>query len=223
MNPDRLERLIAVATEDALDIVIDNLELVDPELHISTGHAFPLESHVRLRLTPERLVVNSIPGGRVMLGWAKPVVRRQFLADRKVRWHSLRHAEDFLFLMELLLHGAKAELVGWAAYRYTRRRSVLSGKKSPYTRAQRSVADQHKAVGILLAKYGDILTPQAKKILAERPSETVVTAAALDMYDALREGRLLDAARLGGTALLQPSALARCVNARFGWRSSRIA
>jgi hypothetical protein len=223
MNPDRLERLIAVATEDALDIVIDNLELVDPELHISTGHAFPLESHVRLRLTPERFVANTIPGGRVMLGWAKPVVRRKFLADHRVRWHSLRHAEDFLFFMELLLQGAKAEMIGWAGYQYTQRRSDLSGKRSPYTRAQRSIADQQQAVEIVLTKYGDVLTPQAKKILTARPSEIAVTSAALNMFDALQEGRIADAAAFCGLALSKPATLVRCMSARFGWRSSRIA
>jgi succinoglycan biosynthesis protein ExoO len=222
-RPDRLQRLLEIAARQSLDLLADNLELVDPGLHETVGTAFPLQPHDRVRLTAERFAANSIPGGKVMLGWMKPLVRRQFLVEHGIRWRPLRHAEDFLLVMELLLQGASAELTGWAGYRYTQRRGIYSGSKSPHSRAQRSVADQTRAVEILLAEYGGAMTPRVKSILAARPPEIYATAAVLDMLEALREHRLLDTLRHAAGALSRPAGLTRCLYARYGPKSRRMA
>jgi hypothetical protein len=85
------------------------------------------------------------------------------------------------------------------------------------------VADQIKVVEVLMSEYGGVLTPRLRSLLAARPAETVVTAAALDMLDALRENRLLDALFHAAGALSRPAGLLRCVNARYGPRSRRMA
>lgn len=222
LHPDRLKRLIVAAELDHLDAIADNVKLVDPGLETCVGHAFPLADEERFALTPLNFVANGVPGGRINLGWLKPMVRRRFLEEYGVSWRPLRHAEDFLFAMELLLAGARFELIGWPGYRYTQRRGARSGERSAHSRTTRSAAEQQRAVDILLNEHGSKLSPALRAALIARLPEIEVTAAVLDALDAVRDRRPSDAIRASAAAISRPRALARCLDARFGPRSRRL-
>jgi len=222
MEPDRLATLVEYAARRHLDGVADNLVLVDPELDAAIGVAFPLGADSTFSLNPERLVANSIPGGRVNLGWMKPIVRRRFLDDHAVDWRPLRHAEDFLFTMELLFAGARFDLLGRPGYRYTLRRGGKSGRKSPHTRAQRSVSDQIRTIDIILTGHRRALTPALKRALVARKPQIEVTTAVLEAMEAWRDRRWLDAVRGAAAAATRPKSLAYCMNARFGRHARRL-
>ncbi|MBL4557994.1 MAG: glycosyltransferase family 2 protein [Rhodobacteraceae bacterium] len=130
--PGRLAHLLALARARNLDAVADNLTLVDPGLGRAVGRAFPLEEEAEITLTAERFLANSVPGARVNVGWAQPMVRRDFLERHGVAWPSLRHAEDMVFAMRLLMAGARWGLSGRAGYFYTQRRGTVSGRPLPF-------------------------------------------------------------------------------------------
>ena len=71
MATGRLCRLINTAEERNLDFIADNLTLLDPEAG-PMGVAFPLNPEQSLPLSPERLLLNAVPGGKINLGWMKP-------------------------------------------------------------------------------------------------------------------------------------------------------
>ncbi|MBL4541459.1 MAG: glycosyltransferase family 2 protein [Rhodobacteraceae bacterium] len=214
--PGRLAHLLALARARNLDAVADNLTLVDPGLGRAVGRAFPLEEEAEITLTAERFLANSVPGARVNVGWAQPMVRRDFLERHGVAWPSLRHAEDMVFAMRLLMAGARWGLSGRAGYFYTQRRGTVSGQTSALSRTRRSVTDQQRAVAMVLAEGKECLRPAVLRRLRLMPAEIAATHAAILARDAAAEGRWGAAAGHGLAALTRPAAFARCLAARFG-------
>lgn len=221
-EPDRLERLIAVATAHRLDAVADNLALVDPGLDRTVGHAFPLAPEALEILTSERFLANTVPGGRVNLGWMQPIVRRAFLLRHGISWPALRHAEDMVFTMEILLSGARFGLIGWPGYRYTQRRGSVSSLASDRSRTRRSAPEQQRAVALVRDSAGSALTPTLDRRLGCMHEEISVTTHVLQARDAVEAGRWREAAMHILKALARPRALLGCLAARYGPRSRRV-
>lgn len=221
MEPGRLERLVKTARERDLELIADNLALCDP-LAGPVGVAFPLAPEAMVPLSPERVLENSVPGGRVNLGWMQPVVRRAFLSTHAISWRPVRHGEDTLFALEVLLAGGGAALVGEPGYRYTQRRGSASGAASEHSRTRRSAEEQIRALEILEQAAGDRMSPALKRRLAWMRPEIRATAHVLDGLDRLDEQRYVAAARAFGSAAFSPLALGRCAAARFGPRSRRV-
>lgn len=217
----RFSTLIQIAEEDDLDAIADNLALLDPGLGQTVGTAFPLAPGDAVHLTPERFLENARPGGKVNLGWMQPLVRRDFLIRHAIVWPAIRHAEDLVFIMRLLLNGARFTLVGDPLYIYTQRRGAESGIRSATSRTVRSDREQHRALALIAEDpRAGILSPRARRRLDAMRSEITATTSALDLRDALEERDLAGVPRrLAGLALRAP-ALARCLHARYvtGWR-----
>lgn len=222
-EPDRLARLLTIAAAQELDAVADNLSLVDPGLGQVVGHAFPLSPDAFEVLTPERFLANAVPGGRVNLGWMKPIVRRAFLTRHGIIWPPLRHAEDMVFTMRILLAGGRFGLVGWPGYRYTQRRGTVSGIASGQSRTRRSAAEQQRAVALLREEAGAALTPALDRRLGRMRDEIAATTHVLEARDARAAGRWREAAMHIMRAMARPRALFACVAARYGGRGRRIA
>lgn len=221
MAPGRLGRLIAIARDRCLDMIADNLVLCDPQ-EGPVGTAFPLAPGARVPLSPERVLRNAVPGGRVNLGWMQPLVRRDFLARHEITWRPIRHGEDMLFMLEVLLAGARAALAGEAGYVYTQRRGRLSGAASEHSRTRRSAEEQIRAIEILERVGATTMSATLKRRLAQMRPEIRVTTRVLDGLDHLRERRIAAAVRAFAAALGSPAALGRCITSRFGPRSRKV-
>ena len=221
-EPDRLDRLISVAEERDLDAVADNLSLVDPGLGRTVGLAFPLAPGAVETITPERFLANSVPGGRVNLGWMKPMVRRDFLLRHGITWRPVRHAEDMVHTMEVLLAGARFGLLGWPGYRYTQRRGTVTRRASAQSRTRRSAAEQQRAVALIRARLGKARSPTLYRRLARMHSEIAVTTHILKVRDAVLDKKWRQAGVTALIALRHPVALASCLAARYGPRSAKI-
>jgi len=221
MEPGRLGKLVCIAEKRHLDLVADNLLLCDPEAG-PVGLAFPLEPDDIVPLSPERVLANSVPGGRVNLGWMQPLIRHDFLRRHAITWRPIRHGEDMLLLMEVLLAGARAELVGEPGYLYTQRRGSLSRRVSPHSRTQRSADEQIRALGTLEQLCQPSISPDLGRRLARMRPEIRVTTNVLDGFDQLRQGRYFAAFKSFAGAAASPLALGRCVAARFGPRSRTV-
>lgn len=151
-----------------------------------------------------------------------PMIRRGFLEDNQVNWRPIRHAEDLVYLTEVLLAGARFGLSGWAGYRYTQRRGSASGTRSAASRTRRSVQEQQAAVRLLqqdprIAEDA-VLTGRLRRMLGE----IVVTQAVLDVRDAVEDRAWGQAGLAVARAVSRPFAFARSVAARFGPAGSRL-
>ena len=221
-EPDRLERLISVAEDACFDAVADNLALVDPGLDRCVGFAFPLEPDAVELVTPDRFLANTIPGGRVNLGWMQPVVRRRVLDHNGITWRPLRHAEDMVFTMEVLLSGARFGLLGWAGYRYTQRRGTVSAQASTHSRTKRDTIEQQKAIELIFEAIGARDMPALRKRLSKMQDEVAATTHALDARDAFHDRAWRNGIINMMMALRYPRALATSVVARYGRQAYHV-
>ena len=221
MEHGRLGRLIGAAEHRNLDLIADNLILCDPQAG-PFRLAFPLQPAQIIALSPQRVLANTIPGGRVNLGWMKPVIRREFLQRHAITWQPVRHAEDTLFLMQVLLAGARAELLGEPGYFYTQRRGSISGSKSPHSRTRPDADEQIRALDMLEQLSGPSMSADLQRRLARLRPEIHVATNVIFAQEHLRQGRYAAAARNIAKAAASPLALARCIAARFGPGSRRV-
>ncbi|GGE39562.1 glycosyltransferase family 2 protein [Actibacterium pelagium] len=214
--PTRLETLVNEAEANGLDAIADNLALVDPGLGTVVGTAFPLVAEDKVDITIDSFLRNSLPGAKVNLGWMQPVVRSEFLAQHKISWPSLRHAEDMVFQARMLIAGARFSLKGEALYHYTQRRGTRSGKASNLSKTKRSIRDQQEAVAIILQEVeASKLSRFSQYRLAKLPHEIEATSHALNCRDALQSRQLLAAAVEAFRAIGRPTALLRCLAVRY--------
>ena len=128
--PERLERLIGEAERLDADLLADNLLERDFEtgatlgrhfLEAAMGHPGPLGlAELVRRGMPD------LPGGG-NIGYAKPVIRREFLTRHGIRYaEDIPVGEDFLLLFECVARGARLHLTPEAFYLYSIRRGSVS-------------------------------------------------------------------------------------------------
>jgi succinoglycan biosynthesis protein ExoO len=222
-RPERLARLLLLAEQHRLDAVADNLQLLDAGAGRVVGLALPLEPDALEIFDPARFLANTIPAGRVNIGWTQPMIRRDFLQHHGIAWRDLRHAEDLVFAMEVLLAGARFAVSGYAGYIYTQRRGTVSGAPSPHSRTHRSVSEQKRALEELERRCAIALTPSLRRRLAAMRPEIEVASRLLDARDRVSDRRIMAAAASIIAAMLSPRALASCLMARYGPRAGRLA
>src|SRR5512138_468588 len=107
--PDRLPRLVALGEARAADIVADNLRLVAPGGAVIGDALNPADRIFVEGLTAASFVRRNhflVPGFK--LGYLKPLFRRRFVAACGIlQSERLRVAEDYHFLLDCLLAGAR--------------------------------------------------------------------------------------------------------------------
>lgn len=153
--PGRLERLAGLFGDaDAVsdDVVIEETGRRTRTLLASSG----LRVTEPIRLRPADLA-------RHQLGLLKPVVRKEFLLEHRIRFDgSLRIGEDFCFLVDLLLAGARWLQVPDAHYVYRRRPgSVTSGRRE-------HVEGRLASDSRLLERPGLDAEPELRRLVEER-------------------------------------------------------
>jgi succinoglycan biosynthesis protein ExoO len=155
-RPERLERLLHIASVTGSDFVADNLVLYDDGVHEEAGVAFDLDLDMT-RLDPERLFADDNP---LRLGLMKPLIKRSLLERTGLRYEeSLRSAEDFLLYAELLFAGAQAILVREPLYVYTTRVGRVSRKKAAGSRSTTSAQSLLWIGETIRTRYAGRLTP----------------------------------------------------------------
>ncbi len=152
-DPERLTHLISVADRHQADLVVDNMFFFDDHTQKITSTALNANDTVET-IKPEDVLESERPGDTFRFGFLKPLVRSAFLNERSIRYdESVRLAEDFLFLMEILLCRARAIITYHPGYIYTKQIGEESGTASSGTRTQVRYRDRVRIADKLLATY----------------------------------------------------------------------
>jgi succinoglycan biosynthesis protein ExoO len=138
--PSRVERMLAVAARHDADLVADNQELLQESSLQSVGRLIDLDVGA-MPISFDEFVTHNIPPQHRTWGLFKPFVERSFLTTNAISYDEQLHfGEDFVFLAECFLHGARVVLCADATYGYTLARYGLA--------ASRSVRDLRRLVEI---------------------------------------------------------------------------
>lgn len=127
VRPERLSRMIARAEEAGAEIAVDNIELVSDTA--PAGTMFPERL---LRQTAEIDLAafigsNMLFAGGFNFGYMKPVIKRRFIAEQKLRFDTaLRIGEDYIFLASALARGGRCAVEPSAGYLYALRAGSIS-------------------------------------------------------------------------------------------------
>jgi succinoglycan biosynthesis protein ExoO len=125
--PQRLERMLCFAVESGADIAVDGFRSYQPATNTIGAPALD-ETCGNSLIQFEDFLARARPF-RAEADWGllKPIFRTAFLRRHGLRYPlSSRHGEDFLFMVDAFLHGARCALVREAAYLYTGRSANLS-------------------------------------------------------------------------------------------------
>jgi succinoglycan biosynthesis protein ExoO len=164
-KPHRLERLLEVSAQGDCAIVADNFTRFDDSTGLELGDAF-YDSRPVSVLTATRFVASEHPLGRVRFGMLKPMVRRQFLLERGIRYATeIGLAEDFHFFVRVLLEGGKGLLLNEAHYIYTLPQSPVSGLQSRGSRTRPNLVDRIWVADDLIQRYGMTQPPELVALL----------------------------------------------------------
>lgn len=119
-EPGRLARLVALAQAQSADVVLDNLRFVTATGKDLGTALHPADPVFREGLSPASFVRRNLfllPGFK--LGYLKPLFRRGFVEAHGLRQdEQLRVAEDFHFLLDCLLAGARVAADPAPGYHY---------------------------------------------------------------------------------------------------------
>ncbi len=130
MTPDRLARLVAIATERNADIVVDNMIEVDAagatlgDGRFLKSPDFAAAGDINLQTW---IAFNQPMKSGDCLGYLKPLIRRAALDRLDVRYDTtLRNSEDYYLVADLLAGGAHVAYTPDSGYRYTRAAGSIS-------------------------------------------------------------------------------------------------
>jgi succinoglycan biosynthesis protein ExoO len=135
IEPDRLARLVSVADDESVDIVVDNmLEVDESGTLLGQGRFLSTPAFgVQRDLTLLDWARNNRPMAEgVCLGYLKPLIRRETLDRLSIRYDPmLRNSEDYYLVAHLLARGARMTYVPEPGYRYRRSASSTSSRLYP--------------------------------------------------------------------------------------------
>ncbi len=167
--PDRLDQMLSQAEACDADILIDNMKIVRRSTgqvagQTVFGHAAQVEP-----LTPRALFERDTPFSVCALGYAHPVMRTSFLRENGLCYNeAYALGEDFVFLADMLLSGAKAFLFPYAGYFYVMARGPLFPVFEPAGKANRGYQQVLSASDGLFSRYRDKIAPEVRTALIRR-------------------------------------------------------
>lgn len=198
--PDRLERLLALATETGADIVSDNLLLESPSgsgTLLPDRGLDPFEINAVSFIAANRGRRNQ---GRVLLGFLKPVIRRELLIRHGLGYEPLRLAEDYFLGLDCLVCGARWFVTRAPMYHYAVRDGSLTATFTPDHLDAMARADRR-----LLAKPRVRAQPKVERAIRHHLAAVTRAATWTRFVHALRARQLRAATRIALT------------DARSGW------
>ena len=145
MHPDRLLWLIEEGVKSNADIVADDLLLFDTDRRAPPQTLFAGRwSKAPLWVTAEDyLATNNFYGTGPALGYLKPIFRSSIIGKHNTRYDErLTIAEDYNFVFQLLMAGAKFRTIPQIGYFYRRHSGSISHRLNPI--ALKSILDVEK-------------------------------------------------------------------------------
>ena len=145
MHSDRLLSLIGEGVKSNADIVADDLLLFD------TDHRAPPQTLFKGRWSKatfwvsaeDYLATNNFYGSGPALGYLKPIFRASFIRKQNIRYDErLTIAEDYNFVFQLLMAGAKFRTIPQIGYFYRRHSGSISHRLNSV--ALKSILDVEK-------------------------------------------------------------------------------
>jgi succinoglycan biosynthesis protein ExoO len=136
MHPDRLERLVAAADRDGADIVADDLLIFDenPAVAVATCLRGNAAASAFWVAATDYVHANTLFSGAQSLGYLKPLIRSSLITDNAHRYDpTLRIAEDYDFILRLLLRGARLRVYPELLYFYRKHSQSVSHRLSRAT------------------------------------------------------------------------------------------
>lgn len=190
MMADRLERLVALGEAQQADIVADNLHLVSEDGE-PLGTALRADDPVfAAPLTAAAFLRRNLFLTRgFKLGYLKPLFRRSFVIRQDLRQdETLRIAEDFHFLLDALLAGARCVVDPLPGYDYLQRSGSLSRSLNLEDLRRLSVANR-----MLLARPAVQTDADVMRAAQRRQWSADLNVDFLRFVEALKGRRVLDA------------------------------
>jgi succinoglycan biosynthesis protein ExoO len=209
---DRLESLLGHAHDTSADAVCDNLLGFDDHLGKVTG---PLFSKLPIWLD---VIAATAPtyAGSYDLGYLKPTVRRAFIERHHIRYdESLRTGEDLVYLLSLLIDGARIACVDDPLYIYTTPVGDVSRRLSQSTKSVPRDMDIAKSLARLRDR-GSGMTEQERQAIDRRIAHQRDAAPWAEFRYARLNGQWLRVLKL---ALINPD-VRRKILARWRCQSS---
>jgi succinoglycan biosynthesis protein ExoO len=165
-KPGRLKRLSEVASATSADFVADNLVMWDPvaEAQFKPAHFELPDAQKQITLLDLFRADNNFNFSKATFSIMKPICRRKFLADHKLKYNeSMKVGEDFVLFAESLFNGAKIILIGEAYYIYSMPHGP-SGR-SPHSRTVYDLSKLSNESELLSQKYGDRIDATLKRAM----------------------------------------------------------
>ncbi len=156
-EPQRLEKMLEGALSCGADAVLDELLISDHATGAIVERTRFCGSGAARLLSGREVFEKDTPFSRVAIGYARPLIRRDFLRDKLLRYDERFHlGEDFLFLAEMVLRGGRVFTLPFAAYVHVRRLSPTTGEVSPFSRSQNDFEQIARGCEILRARYEEV-------------------------------------------------------------------
>ncbi len=170
-EPDRLRRLADLtAGAPEPDIVADDLLYYDAGAHCPTGPAQATRGFTGRDITLADYLRHNLADGKgADWGLLKPCFRRDFLIRMNLRYPaSMRHGEDFAFMVSLLESGARFTLLDEALYLYTQRSGAISRRVSDLSRTSIAYGALARSALTLAREPGISGRPELVTLLCQR-------------------------------------------------------
>ena len=196
-EPNRVEVLLNACLELNADVVFDNLQIYDHVLKRVVYCTRFSKSKKALAFKKEDLFRLDNPLRPSSVGYAQPMFRTKFLREHKINYGtSYRIGEDFIFLADFVLSGARAFMIPEAYYVYVHRTSPSTNKISPFSRSATRIAEIVQASDDLRQKYAATMSAEAQRLLLRRKRIFENFIVAQNMKEAVRQGQFIKAALL---------------------------
>ena len=167
-KPDRNEALLALAQEHKADFVADNQIFYDLVAGKEVPGGLKVDWPYQVIDAATLFSNNIIEKSPLIYGILKPMMRKAFLTDKKLRYNeSLRSGEDFILYAEMIFLGARAILTSRAFYVYSTRVGAISGAASPASRSAHRFDLMVEAQDELATRYKTQITPSVAKAMRE--------------------------------------------------------
>lgn len=183
MSSDRIEKLLSQAVAGNLDLLADDIyRVTDTNLTATDRPLFGGVDGALRDLSLADFIGGNLRAGtgqRGQLGFVKPILRRQFLIDKELRYApDMRLAEDYLLYAQALIAGARFGLTDPCGYFAVFRADSLSSNHSTADLGAIVGADDH------LLTHPD-LTPTERKVIKQHRLETHMEWAWRRLIDAV--------------------------------------
>ncbi|HML30859.1 MAG TPA: glycosyltransferase, partial [Hyphomicrobium sp.] len=167
MHPERLQRLVQEAQSSAAEICADDLVVFGAGL-APRGFLSDRQRRLEWLTFPEFIASNAIFSNEPATGYLKPIFRREFLQENRLRYDTaLTIGEDFDLLARAFVRGARFRLVDSLGYFYRKHPHSVSHRLSQETLAAMLEADKRLKSGVR------VMSPELSRAFERRRASII--------------------------------------------------